>query len=200
MSYYHIKNINIDKKKNNISADLADSSLYPLTFYNSEFLCQRNTFEETYAEFIYNLVSGNFHPTSNSKYSRLVLNNYLDNYYEDVKDIGVVETYKKYKDNVDAILSGNLSKIKHIESDKELHPEKYYLLTKLDLDTGYNYDYYYYINRKGKLYTFVNNKIMCCSQSEKNFGYPLSTVYGKEKEKLLEYNDFLKENKEVLEM
>ena len=123
MSYYHIKNINIDKKKNNISADLADSSLYPLTFYNSEFLCQRNTFEETYAEFIYNLVSGNFHPTSNSKYSRLVLNNYLDNYYEDVKDIGVVETYKKYKDNVDAILSGNLSKIKHIESDKELHPE-----------------------------------------------------------------------------
>ena len=41
---------------------------------------------------------------------------------------------------------------------------------------------------------------MCCSQSEKNFGYPLSTVYGKEKEKLLEYNDFLKENKEVLEM
>mgnify|MGYP000059622419 CR=1 FL=1 len=195
MSYYHIKNINIDKKKNNISADLADSSLYPLTFYNSEFLCQRNTFEETYAEFIYNLVSGNFHPTSNSKYSKLVLNNYLDNYYEDAKDIGVVETYKKYKDNVDAILSGNLSKIKHIESDKELHPEKYYLLTKLDLDTGYNYDYY--INRKGKLYTFVNNKIMCCSQSEKNFGYPLSTVYGKEKEKLLEYNDFLKENKEV---
>lgn len=198
MSYYHIKNINIDKKKNNISADLADSNLYPLTFYNSEFLCQRNTFEETYAEFIYNLVSGNFHPTSNSKYSKLVLNNYLDNYYEDAKDIGVVETYKKYKDNVDAILSGNLSKIKHIESDKELYPEKYYLLTKLDLDTGYNYDYY--INRKGKLYTFVNNKIMCCSQSEKNFGYPLSTVYGKEKEKLLEYNDFLKENKEVLEM
>ena len=144
------------------------------------------------------MVSGNFHPTSNSKYSKLVLNNYLDNYYEDAKDIGVVETYKKYKDNVDAILSGNLSKIKHIESDKELHPEKYYLLTKLDLDTGYNYDYY--INRKGKLYTFVNNKIMCCSQSEKNFGYPLSTVYGKEKEKLLEYNDFLKENKEVLEM
>ena len=67
MSYYHIKNINIDKTKNNISADLADSSLYPLTFYNTEFLCQRKTFEETYAEFIYNLVSGNFHPTSNSK-------------------------------------------------------------------------------------------------------------------------------------
>ena len=109
-----------------------------------------------------------------------------------------METYKKYKDNVDAILSGNLSKIKHIESDKELHPEKYYLLTKLDLDTGYNYDYY--MNRKGKLYTFVNNKIMCCSQSEKNFGYPLSTVYGKEKEKLLEYNDFFKENKEFLEI
>ena len=109
-----------------------------------------------------------------------------------------METYKKYKDNVDAILSGNLSKIKHIESDKELYPEKYYLLTKLDLDTGYNYDYY--INRKGKLYTFVNNKIMCCSQSEKNFGYPLYTVYGREKEKLLEYNDFFKDNKETLEM
>ena len=74
MSYYHIKNIHIDKTKNNISADLADSSLYPLTFYNTEFLCQRITFEETYAEFIYNLVSGNFHPTSNSKFSKLVLN------------------------------------------------------------------------------------------------------------------------------
>ena len=198
MSYYHIKNINIDKTKNNISADLADSSLYPLTFYNTEFLCQRKTFEETYAEFIYNLVSGNFHPTSNSKFSKLVLNHDLENYYDDAHNIGKLETYYKYKNNIDAILSGNLSKIKNIESDKEMHPEKYYVLTKLDLDIGYDYEYY--INKRGKLYTFINNKIMSCSQDDKNYGYPLSAVYGKEKEKLLEYNDFLKDKSDELEI
>lgn len=198
MSYYHIKNINIDKTKNNISADLADSSLYPLTFYNTEFLCQRKTFEETYAEFIYNLVSGNFHPTSNSKFSKLVLNHDLDNYYDDAHNIGKLETYYKYKNNIDAILSGNLSRIKNIESDKEMHPEKYYVLTKLDLDIGYDYEYY--INKRGKLYTFINNKIMSCSQDDKNYGYPLSAVYGKEKEKLLEYNDFFKDESDELEI
>lgn len=198
MSYYHIKNIHIDKTKNNISADLADSSLYPLTFYNTEFLCQRITFEETYAEFIYNLVSGNFHPTSNSKFSKLVLNHDLENYYDDAHNIGKLETYYKYKNNIDAILSGNLSKIKNIESDKEMHPEKYYVLTKLDLDIGYDYEYY--INKRGKLYTFINNKIMSCSQDDKNYGYPLSAVYGKEKEKLLEYNDFLKDKSDELEI
>jgi hypothetical protein len=198
MSYYHIKNIHIDKTKNNISADLADSSLYPLTFYNTEFLCQRITFEETYAEFIYNLVSGNFHPTSNSKFSKLVLNHDLENYYEDAHNIGKLETYYKYKNNIDAILSGNLSRIKNIESDKEMHPEKYYVLTKLDLDIGYDYEYY--INKRGKLYTFINNKIMSCSQDDKNYGYPLSVVYGKEKEKLLEYNDFFKDKSDELEI
>lgn len=198
MSYYHIKNIHIDKTKNNISADLADSSLYPLTFYNTEFLCQRITFEETYAEFIYNLVSGNFHPTSNSKFSKLVLNHDLENYYEDAHNIGKLETYYKYKNNIDAILSGNLSRIKNIESDKEMHPEKYYVLTKLDLDIGYDYEYY--INKRGKLYTFINNKIMSCSQDDKNYGYPLSAVYGKEKEKLLEYNDFFKDKSGELEI
>lgn len=197
MSYYHIKNINIDKTKNNISADLADSSLYPLTFYNTEFLCQRKTFEETYAEFIYNLVSGNFHPTSNSKFSKLVLNHDLENYYDDAHNIGKLETYYKYKNNIDAILSGNLSRIKNIESDKEMHPEKYYVLTKLDLDIGYDYEYY--INKRGKLYTFINNKIMSCSQDDKNYGYPLSAVYGKEK-KLLEYNDFFKDKSDELEI
>lgn len=198
MSYYHIKNIHIDKTKNNISADLADSSLYPLTFYNTEFLCQRKTFEETYAEFIYNLVSGNFHPTSNSKFSKLVLNHDLENYYDDAHNIGKLETYYKYKNNIDAILSGNLSRIKNIESDKEMHPEKYYVLTKLDLDIGYDYEYY--INKRGKLYTFINNKIMSCSQDDKNYGYPLSAVYGKEKEKLLEYNDFFKDKSGELEI
>lgn len=198
MSYYHIKNIHIDKTKNNISADLADSSLYPLTFYNTEFLCQRITFEETYAEFIYNLVSGNFHPTSNSKFSKLVLNHDLENYYEDAHNIGKLETYYKYKNNIDAILSGNLSRIKNIESDKEMHPEKYYVLTKLDLDIGYDYEYY--INKRGKLYTFINNKIMSCSQDDKNYGYPLSVVYGKEKEKLLEYNDFFKDKSDELKI
>ena len=119
MSYYHIKNIHIDKTKNNISADLADSSLYPLTFYNTEFLCQRITFEETYAEFIYNLVSGNFHPTSNSKFSKLVLNHDLENYYDDAHNIGKLETYYKYKNNIDAILSGNYQELKILNQIKK---------------------------------------------------------------------------------
>ena len=79
-----------------------------------------------------------------------------------------------------------------------MHPEKYYVLTKLDLDIGYDYDYY--INKRGKLYTFINNKIMSCSQDDKNYGYPLSAVYGKEKEKLLEYNDFFKDKSDELEI
>ena len=79
-----------------------------------------------------------------------------------------------------------------------MHPEKYYVLTKLDLDIGYDYEYY--INKRGKLYTFINNKIMSCSQDDKNYGYPLSVVYGKEKEKLLEYNDFFKDKSDELEI
>ena len=141
MSYYHIKNIHIDKTKNNISADLADSSLYPLTFYNTEFLCQRITFEETYAEFIYNLVSGNFHPTSNSKFSKLVLNHDLENYYEDAHNIGKLETYYKYKNNIDAILkTNNTYKAKVTLNYNERLKEK--------LDTNEMIIEYSYINDK----------------------------------------------------
>lgn len=126
------------------------------------------------------------------------MNHDLENYYDDAHNIGKLETYYKYKNNIDAILSGNLSRIKNIESDKEMHPEKYYVLTKLDLDISYDYEYY--INKRGKLYTFINNKIMSCSQDDKNYGYPLSVVYGKEKEKLLEYNDFFKDKSDELEI
>ena len=41
---------------------------------------------------------------------------------------------------------------------------------------------------------------MSCSQDDKNYGYPLSVVYGKEKEKLLEYNDFFKDKSDELEI
>ena len=87
MGFYHIKNIKLDKKNNNISADLADSNLEPRTYYHVDRLFDEDSFSEKYAQFIYNLVSGNFHPSRGSQYSKLVLNNWLDNYYDDVHDI-----------------------------------------------------------------------------------------------------------------
>ena len=53
MGYYHIKNIKIDRKNNNISADLADSNIYPKTYYHIDSLNDKGSFKEKYANFIY---------------------------------------------------------------------------------------------------------------------------------------------------
>ena len=46
MGYYHIKNIKIDRKNNNISADLADSNIYPKTYYHIDSLNDKGSFKE----------------------------------------------------------------------------------------------------------------------------------------------------------
>lgn len=188
MGYYHIKNIKIDKKGNKISADLADSNWYPIDYVHVEDLCDKKSFEEKYANFIYNVVVGNYHPNNSNKFSRLVMNYYLDNYYDDAHDIGEVETYNKYKDVINSILTYNSNKIVMLESDREINPEKYYVLKPIELNVKYEGDYY--ANQKGEIYNYNNGKLSLCDNSLKNYGYPLSTPYHN-MDKFIKYNDFL---------
>ena len=193
MSFYYIKNIKLDKKNNNISADLADSSLEPRTYYHVDRLFDEDSFSEKYAQFIYNLVSGNFHPSGNSQYSKLVLNHWLDNYYDDVYDIGVVETYKKYESVVNAILKNDYTKCVQLLSDRELNPDKYYILQETNIDSKFNYPYY--INQKGELYCIKDGNLQSCISSKKDYGYPIGIVY--DIDKFIEYNDFLAKDKHL---
>lgn len=193
MSFYYIKNIKLDKKNNNISADLADSSLEPRTYYHVDRLFDEDSFSEKYAQFIYNLVSGNFHPSRNSQYSKLVLNHWLDNYYDDVHDIGIVETYKKYESVINAILKNDYTRYVQLPSDRELNPDKYYILQKTNIDS--NFDYPYYTNQKGELYCIKDGKLQLCISSKKDYGYPIGDVYNIDK--FIEYNDFLTKDKNL---
>lgn len=191
MGYYHIKNIKIDRKNNNISADLADSNIYPKTYYHIDSLNDKGSFKEKYANFIYNVVSGNFHPTKSSKYYKLVMNYYLDNYYDDAHDIGELATYEKYKDVINAILNDCYDKNMVVPSDREINPENYYILQ--ETKNGSNFDYPYYTNKKGELYCIKDGKLQSCISSKKDYGYPIGTVYNIEK--FIEYNDFLTKDK-----
>jgi len=190
MSYYHIKNIDIDRKNNKISADLADSNLYPITYYHVDNLSKAETFEEKYADFIYNVVSGNFHPQRNNKFYRIMMDHWLENYYDDAYDIGTLETYHKYKDVVDGLLTNNQNKLVLLQSERELNPERYYVLKPIKLDVEYDGDYY--INGKGTIYNYTKEKglLDCENRNVSTYGKP----YGKpfELDKFIEYNDFLK--------
>lgn len=198
MGYYHIKNINIDKENNRISADLADNNWHPLDWFHVNDLLDNATFEEKYANLIYNLVAGNFHPTSNNKYSRIVMNSHLENYYEDAHDIGEVETYNKYKGNINKLFSNRGNECIKIESDRSLYPEKYYALEKINFKhPSYIGDYYQ--NQKGDLYYFDSNGLKWCDsrydEKDVDYGKPIHNVY--EIEKFKEYNSFLNEEKEL---
>ena len=198
MSYYHISNINIDKENNNISADLADSCWTPIEYFHCDKLFDDDTFEEKYANFIYNAVSGNFHPNPDNIYSKLVMNNLLRNYYDDANDIGILKTYNKYKDVINGILTSDLSKCVKLESERTLNPEYYYALTPINIDEKSKNNGDYYINQKGDLFCFTEKGLMSCSTSENQYGYPLLVIYD-DKEKYIEYNDFLKDDSKGLE-
>lgn len=193
MGFYHIKNIKLDKKNNNISADLADYNLEPRTYYHVDRLFDEDSFSEKYAQFIYNLVSGNFHPSRGSQYSKLVLNHWLDNYYDDVHDIGALATYKKYENVVNAILKNDYTRCVQLPSDRELNPDKYYILQETNIDS--KYDYPYYTNQKGELYCIKDGKLQSCISSKKDYGYPIGTVY--DIDRFIEYNDFLAKDKDL---
>ena len=193
MGFYHIKNIKIDRKNNNISADLADSNIYPLTYHHIDCLCDKGNFKEKYAHFIYNVITGNFHPNNDNKYSKLVMNNCLDNYYDDAHDIGELATYEKYKPVINAILNNRYDKNIVVPSDREINPEDYYILTETQVDS--KYDYSYLKNKKGELYCLKNNELYLCDHSNKNFGYPLYKPL--DIDRFYDYNYFLKKDKEL---
>lgn len=188
MGYYHIKNINIDRKNNYISADLADSNWQPLDWRHIKDLCDKPKFEEKYANLIYNLVSGNFHPTSNNKYSKIVMNHYLENYYDDAHDIGELNTYKKYKEVIKGIMNNDYNKCITLKSDRELNSDRYYKLKPIKVNDNNDVDYY--TNEKGELYCLNKGKFEMCSITEKNYGYPLYEP--RDIEKFINNNEFLK--------
>ena len=193
MGFYHIKNIKIDRKNNNISADLADSNLYPLTYYHIDCLCDKESFKEKYANFIYNIISGNFHPNKGNKYSKLVMNNCLENYYDDAHDIGELATYEKYESVINAILNNSYNKNIVIPSDREINPKDYYILTEVQVNS--KYDYSYFKNKKGGLYCLKDGELYLCSHTNKDFGYPLYKPL--DIDKFIMYNDFLEKNIEL---
>jgi len=198
MSYYHIKNIDISKKKNKISADLADSSLYPISYFHVDNLSNKETFEEKYADFIFNVVSGNFHPQRNNVFYRIMMDHWLENYYDDAHDIGSLATYHKYKDVVDGLLTNNESKLVMLPSERELNPERYYVLKPIKLDVDYDGDYY--INEKGVIYNYTKEKGLqdCENREISTYGKPYGKPY--ELDKFIQYNKFLKEKDKELEM
>lgn len=193
MSFCYIKNIKLDKKNNNISADLADSNVFPKTYYHIDSLYNDSSFNEKYAKFISDIVSGALHPNGNNHYSKLVLNHWLDNYYDDVHDIGVIETYRKYESVVNAILRNDYAKCAQLPSDRELNPDRYYILQETNINS--NFDYPYYTNQKGELYCIKDGKLQSCISSKKNYGYPIGTVDNIDK--YIEYNDFLAKDREL---
>jgi len=195
MGFYHIKNIKIDKKNNVISGELADSNWTPIEYTYYEDFCLGDTFEEKYANFIYNIVSGNYHPMASNKYDKIMMNSILHNYYQDAHDIGHLETYQKYKEVIDGILNNKPEKVVVLESDRTLNPEKYYVLHPIELEENNKYKNNgdFYINSKDELYCFMDNKLMYCD-NEKNYGYPYYCVNDRDNlgDRFEKYNDFLK--------
>lgn len=131
MGYYHIKNIDIDKKNETITAEFADSNTFPTTYWKSEI--KGNTFHEKYSYLIYDIITGNYHPTSSSKYN-VLCNTWaepaLANFTGDCNILGVERAYDKYKNVIEAILQKKEPEI--IKSEIELHYK---------LDYGKNKDY-----------------------------------------------------------
>lgn len=131
MGYYHIKNIDIDKKNETITAEFADSNTFPTTYWKSEI--KGNTFHEKYSYLIYDIITGNYHPTSSSKYN-VLCNTWaepaLANFTGDCNILGVERAYDKYKNVIEAILQKKEPEI--IKSEIELHYK---------IDYGENKDY-----------------------------------------------------------
>lgn len=201
MGYNHIKNIKIDKKNNKISADLASSNWTPIEYTHYDDFCLGDTFEEKYANFIYNVVVGMYHPMASNKYNKIMMNGLLHNYYQDASDIGQLETYRKYKDVIDGILDDNKEKCIRLQSDRMLNPKKYYVLEPIELpeNNKYKNNGDFYINQKGELYCFKDDKLMYCN-NDKNYGYPYYSVYDENKVMFEKYNDFLNSNQNEMEL
>lgn len=178
MSYYHTKNIKMNKEKNIISADLADSSWSPLRYTHVENLYPKSTsFEESYADLMSDIINGNFHPTKSSEFYPLCMK-FGMNYYDDVRDIGTLNTYNKYKDEISEVIQNPSYKSNPLPRDRELNPKKYYSLIPVNVDT--KYDYNYFEDSKGKLFCIDDGKLSICGSDpdhKNSYGYPLYNIY-----------------------
>ena len=131
MGYYHIKNLDINKKNGTITAEFADSNTFPRTYWKSEI--KGKTFHEKYSYLMYDIITGNYHPNSSSKYN-VLCNTWAEpslvNFTGDCEILGVERAYDKYKNVIEAILQHKKPEI--IKSEIELHYK---------IDYGENKDY-----------------------------------------------------------
>lgn len=131
MGYYHLKNLDINKKQGTITGEFADSNTSPTIYWKSEI--EGKTFHEKYSNLIYNIISGNYHPSSSCKYS-VLCNAWADpplkNFIGDSTIIGIEQTYDKYRNVIDDLINNREPPI--IKSEIELH----YII-----DYGKNKDY-----------------------------------------------------------
>lgn len=145
MGYYHLKNLDINPKKGTITGEFADSNVYPKTYFKSEI--KGNTFHEKYSYLMYDIITGNYHPNSSSKYY-ILCNTWsegaLKNFSNDCNILGVERTYDKYKKVIEDIL--NKRKPEILKSEIELHYE---------LDYGENKSYEELKNKTDSLYNLM---------------------------------------------
>lgn len=183
MGYYHIKNIDIDKKNETITAEFADSNTSPTIYWKSEI--KGTTFHEKYSYLIYDIITGNYHPNSSSKYN-VLCNAWADpplkNFVGDCGILGIERTYDKYKKVIDDLIKHKEPEI--IKSEIELHYK---------IDYGANKDYENLSQKVRNISNFMqgirNNKnlshqdrILILKEFEEKIGisFPLVTMIGME--------------------
>ena len=98
MGYYHLKNLDINKKEGTIIGEFADSNVSPITYFKSEI--EGKSFHEKYSSLMYDIITGNYHPSNSSKYS-VLCNTWcepaLKNFINDSHILGIERAYDKYK-------------------------------------------------------------------------------------------------------
>lgn len=122
------------------------------------------------------------------------MNPYLRNYYDDAHDIGVLNTYDKYKEVIQGIMNNDYSKCIILKSDRELNPNRYYKLTPIETNIS-NYNFDYYTNAIGDLYCIKEGKLYYCDSTNKNYGYPYGMVW--DMKCFINNNDFLKNSENI---
>lgn len=131
MSFYYMKNLDIDKKNGTITAEFAESNVDPMNYFKSEI--KGKDFHEKYSYLMYDIIAGNYHPLGSSKYSALCnawSEPALENFIGDCDIIGIERAYDKYKKVIDAIIERKEPEI--IKSEIDLH---------YSLEYGENKDY-----------------------------------------------------------
>ena len=145
MGYYHLKNLDINKKEGTIIGEFADSNVSPITYFKSEI--EGKSFHEKYSSLMYDIITGNYHPSNSSKYS-VLCNTWcepaLKNFINDSHILGIERAYDKYKNVIEDILDKREPKI--LKSEIDLHYEIGY---------GDNKDYNTLNSKVNSLYNFM---------------------------------------------